>query len=61
MHEYVRHYVKIVYGLWSQQDTIDIVLTVYLTPCQSQNVHGIPFQWISLNSYWTPMDSPLSL
>ncbi len=58
--EYVRHYVKscMVCGCNKTPRHCPYGL---LKPCQFRNTRGIPFQLISLNSYRTPMDSPLSL
>ncbi len=60
MHEYVHHYIKscTVCGCNKTPRHHPYGL---LKPLPVPNTCGIPFQWISLNSYRTPMDSPLSL
>ncbi len=60
MREYIRHYVKSC-TVCGRNKTPRHRPYGLLKPLRFRNIHGIPFQWISLNSYQTPMDSPLSL
>ncbi len=61
MREYVCHYIKSCTVCGRNKTPRTSPLWFCLNPCQFWNARGIPFQWISLNSYQTPTDSPAIL